>query len=225
MAQYETLGYITIVWTNVSKDSSWLAWRVYRRSLGGDVFFPTTPSPWELIYETSVDQSNYEYHDWAAPVGLQVQWAVVQVADRFGSEVESTYAASAAITPVASDYWLIHPTDDTKNLKLHVVGDRFVPEVEEASVLIIGRGRHMERGTNAGVSGVLNAKIRRDNVLTPTQQRQRLEQLQLEATVFKLRTPFGHVWDVALANIPMTRMAGVGTEELMDIEITYSEVK
>jgi hypothetical protein len=225
MAQYESLGYITIAWTNAVKDGSWLAWRVYRRTIGGDVFFPTTPSPWELIYETTTDQPAYEYHDWAAPVGLQVQWAVVQVAERFGSEVESNYPASNPIIPAAYDYWLIDPADETRNLKLHVNADRFLPEREEESILIIGRGRHIERGTDAGVQGTLQAKIRRDNLLTPTQQRQRLEQLQLQPTVFKLRTPFGQVWDVALANIPMTRIPGVGSEELIDIEITYSEVK
>lgn len=225
MAQYETLGYITITWTNASKDGAWIAWRVYRRTIGGDAFLPGAPSPWELLYETSEDQTVYTYNDWAAPVGLQVQWAVVQVANRFGSEVESLYPASTPIIPIAADYWLIHPTDETKNLKLHVNADDFVPEREEEAILIIGRGRHIERGTKAGVRGTLRAKIRRDNLLTPTQQRMRLEQLQDEDVVFKLRTPFGHVWDVSISNIPMSRIAGVGSEELIDIELTYSEVK
>lgn len=222
---YDLNGYVTITWSNTVMDADFVAWRVYRRTLGGDPFAPSDPSPWLLIYETQDVQADYEIHDWEAPSGELTQWAVVQVAQRFSSNVESPYPASPTVVPVSTDYWLLHPDDETKNLRLHVVGDRFLPEREQTIIQLIGRGRRVEWGTNYGVSGVLQAKIRRDNTLTPTQQRKRLEALQSELIAYKLRTPFGHVWQVALANIPMTRTPGVGTEELMDIEITYNEVK
>jgi hypothetical protein len=125
---------------------------------------------------------------------------------------------------VSPEYWLINPTDETKNLKLHVIRDRFQPERERAVIPIIGRGRRVEFGTNYGIVGTMSARIRRDNTLSPRQQRKRLEELQEEATAYYLRTPFGDVWRVTVADIPVDWMAGAGTEELADIEITYTEV-
>ena len=212
---YSTEGYVSVDWSDAAIDPDWVAWRVYHRVSG---------ESWVLLHETRELASSYSYHDWVAPVGEPVQWAVVQVVERFGSEAESAYSPSTSLTLVSADYWLVHPTDETMNIKLHVMADRFLEEREQAVIPIIGRGRRVEFGTNFGVTGTLRARIRRDNSLTPRQQRKRLEELQEEATAMYLRTPFGQVWRVALANIPFDRLAGVGTEEMADIEITYNEV-
>jgi PKD repeat protein len=212
---YASSGYVSIDWTHTGADPDWTAWRVYHRVQG---------EPWTFLYETRTQASTYSYHDWIAPTSENMQWAVVQVVERFGSETESAYGASTAVVLVSPEYWLINPTDETKNLKLHVIRDRFQPERERAVIPIIGRGRRVEFGTNYGIVGTMSARIRRDNTLSPRQQRKRLEELQEEATAYYLRTPFGDVWRVTVADIPVDWMAGAGTEELADIEITYTEV-
>lgn len=215
---FNEFGYIDVSWSNGQKDSAWYAWRVYRR-----LALPTVGA-WELQYETRVDQSVYHWHDWTARVGSTYQYSVVQVALRFDQPVESNYLASVQITPYDDSYWLINPDDETMNLRLHVRTDQFKEEVEEATILLIGRGRRKEFGTAWGMRGSLTASIRRDPLLTPSQQRAKLEALRLAFTSCYLRNPFGDVLKITTGDIDMTRIAGVGNEEMIDVAFEYEEV-
>lgn len=217
MSNYSTLGYINIAWTDAEKDTSWYAWRVYRR-----VAIPL--GVWELLYETQVDQSSYNYHDWTAKVGTTYQWAIVQVALRFDQPVESDYFASTQYVPFDDQYWLINPDDESMNVRLRVKGEEFYEEQEEATIPLIGRGRRKEFGTNYGLRGTIAASIRRDNVLTPHEQRTYIENLRRSLDSFIIRNPFGDVLKVTTGDIKMSRIPGVGADEMMDVNFDYEEV-
>lgn len=217
LTNYQEFGYIDVSWSNGQKDSAWYSWRVYRRDA-------VPVGAWELIHETKVDQSVYHFHDWTAKVGWVYQYAVVQVAYRFDQPVESNYPASAQVTPFDDAYWLINPDDETMNMRLHVRSDQFKDEVEEATINLIGRGRRKEFGTIWGKRGSVTASIRRDSTLTPAQQRARLEDLRLSLKYCYFRNPFGDVWKVTTGDIDMSRIAGVGNEEMIDVSFEYEEV-
>lgn len=217
MTNFSEFGYVNVSWNNSTKDAAWYAWRVYRRMAN-----PT--GAWELLAELTDDQTVYNYHDWLARSGHTYQYSVVQVAYRFDQVVESQYLASAQYTPVDSSYWLINPDDETMNVRLHVNSDDFDEEIEEATINLIGRGRRKEYGTNYGYRGTIAGTIRRDIYLTPSQQRARLESMRQSLASFYLRTPFGDVWKVTSGELKLSRVAGVGSEEMMNFTFDYQEV-
>jgi hypothetical protein len=213
---YESSGYVKINWTNASKDATWVSWRVYRR-LPSDTI-------WTLLLESTVDQANYEFDDWTAGASVGYQYTVVQVATRFGENVESVYNVTA-VTPTSEDYWLIDPTDYSQSVRLrHVRGDEYRDEHEEEEMLIINRGRHTDYGSRWGYKGSLSAQIYDEGVLTARVQRQRLMAARANHRTLLLRNPFGDLWQVTTGEMNISRIAGVGSREYVVITIPYSEV-
>lgn len=215
---YATSGYVKLEWTESSKDANYVAWRIYRRT--------TSPlGAYELVTETRAATPTFEYHDWLAKVGTTYEYALVQVATRFGQEVESAYTPVSPVTPVDDRYWLIDPNNiEANNVMLHVTADDFQGDQEVEVMQLIGRGRRMEFGTNWGKTGTLSAHIRNDGIDTPKIQRYKIEQFVSSLNHFYLRTPFGDVWKVTMVTAPMSRMAGVGTEEMIDVELAWQEL-
>jgi hypothetical protein len=70
----------------------------------------------------------------------------------------------------------------------------------------------------------LQAKVYDVTGLTAAQQRIALEDMRAGSVTCKLRTPFGDIWDVAMGDIQINRIAGVGTNEYFEVTIPYSEV-
>lgn len=212
---YDTLGFVRIQWSNASKDATWVAWRVYRK-LASD-------ATWTLLYETRTDAANYEYDDWTPGANQQYEYCVVQVATRFGMEVESVYNYQSII-PSGENYWLIDPADPAMSVRLrHVKEDSFSEEFEQEELLLIGRGRKTDYGTRWGYVGSLTANITDEGPVTARSQRLSLEALRNNQSTLLLRNPFGDVWQVASGNMGVQRTAGVGQREYVSVTIPYSE--
>lgn len=76
----DALGYVLVDWSNATPDPQLVAWRVYRREVGD----PT----WEMIAEYT-DQSVKQYKDFLVTSGKNYLYNVTQVANRFGTNLES----------------------------------------------------------------------------------------------------------------------------------------
>ena len=218
---YENSGYVKITWTNSVKDATWTSWRVYRR-ITGSTGLPT------LLAEYTVDQPNYEYDDYFAGSNVSYDYAVVQAADRFGSTIESAYNYTTQV-PTGSHYWLIgiDVLTNTSAIKFklsRVTGDSFGEEYEKAEMQIIGRGRRVDYGTRFGYKGSITAQLRDDSTSTARAKRLQLESVKAAKTAIYLRNPFGDIWLVDLDDLQMQHIAGVGTNEFIDVTVPYSEV-
>ena len=214
---YDQFGYIEITWTNADKDADFYLWRVYRRRTGG--------GDRVILYETAEDIASYSYKDYMAESGQGYEYSVVQVADRFGSLVESTRVWDS-VTATSESYWLIDPTDETYNTQLKIVtADSYTTEYEEEIVHVLGRGRHRDTGDRIGVSGSLTAQLY-DTAGGPTarERKQQLETLRERGIDLYLRNPFGDVVKVSIGAPQIERMAGVGNREFVTVQLEYLEM-
>jgi hypothetical protein len=211
-------GYINVDWSQQTADSTFVQWNVYRRLMG--------TTTWTKIYSTtSVNTRNY--HDWTFPAGNILEYSVTQTATRSGVNVEGAPDSNPPdIDGTDGNYWLINPYDETVNMLLdNVTDDSFTDEYEQESFVIIGRGRKVNYGTRAGYTGSITCKFRDDaNGRTARQKRLQLELLKATRNLYYLRNPFGDVMQVALGNIQISRIAGVGSSEFCDVTIPYEQV-
>lgn len=214
---YPTLGYTTVTWTR-SPDSAFTNWRLYRRIVG--------TIPWTNIFETPVAGTGTgSYQDWTAASGVAYEYAMVQEAQRFGVPVESVYNPSSSTSGTSTEYFLIHPTDNSQNFHLyHVTSDQFTEEFETTSFVLLDRGRKTDYGQRLGYTGQLTAGLYDQTGNTARSQRLALQALKNLMTFMYLRNPFGDVWAVETADIQITRMGGVGPNEFSTVNIPYQEV-
>lgn len=90
ISQIDSAGYVNIDWAGSVVDEAMAGFRVYRR-LASDV-------SWTLLAEIN-NQSVTDYHDWLFHSGSMYLYTVTQVADRFGSLVESPIGFNATYVP------------------------------------------------------------------------------------------------------------------------------
>jgi hypothetical protein len=217
------VGAVQITWNAVSRDPTFSHWRVYRRIQG--------TSAWERVglpvYE-KVDVPpgpRAEVLDYLFESGRTYEYAVSQVAYRYFNEESESILEIRAATPESTKYWLIHGTDPTFNLALsHVVSDSFSEEYEQFDDNIIGRGRRREVGTRWGYIGSLTCHLRDFDERGSSLELVEILEFKAGRVDAFLRVPFGHIWRVALGDITVDRMAGVGRREFCDVTIPYTEV-
>jgi hypothetical protein len=234
---FDTNGYVRVKWNNISPDPAFYSFRVYRRQTDDNL--GSNPGNWNMIWETTTLLSSYEFHDYTALSGQWCQYAIVQVANRFGTQVESTRgdAISAPVFPQSSNYWLLNSdidagnpngTAEQYNIRLfQVTDDSFTNEYDTATLNLLGRGRHVDVGTYLGKNGTLTFKIYDQAYPVPlsaTAQRLMLENAASQNFEMYLRTPFGEIYKVSLGNIQFGRIAGVGSNEYMTATVPYMEV-
>lgn len=214
---FATDGYVRLEWDDTGVLVDFYSWRLYRR-LAGDIV-------WEgPIYETTDNVASYTFDDYFANENVGVEWGLTQVTQVSSVQTEQPYTIISD-TPASEDYWILHPTDETLNVRLyHVTEDTYHDEYEESMMLLIGRGRKKDQGTNFGVSGSLTADIRDQSGETAKEQKAKLEALKESQSDLYLRTPFGQVWNVTLGQLEFTRTAGVGLREFGSMTIPYDEV-
>lgn len=217
---YEETGYFILQWAVPTEgvDPDFYAWRIYVREVG--------ESRWLLSGEVH-SPDLLEFYEGLGGAGVEIEFAVVQVADRFGSRVESDKTTTTGIGFI-HNYWLIHPTNPDLSMRLmYVVGDDYDDEWEEESITLIGRGRKREYGEHWGREGTLEVQIRDDNLRgrTARQQRRQLERLKEDTPICYVKNPFGDVFRVALGNVAVRRVSGVGNREFVDLNIPYAEIK
>lgn len=215
---HDTNGYVRITFTNATKGTNWYSWRVKRRPAGA--------SAWTLLKEYTVDQANYEYHDVTAPQNTAVDYSVTRVHLVGSVPTEEADTPQTNITAVGSFYWLIHPTDESKNLVLrNVNSDSYDDDYDTQVHRLIGRGRKADQSTNYGVDGTFSAQLQDiTGGLSAAASLAKLHALKAANTYVYLKTPFGQVWKVALGKLSVSRVAGVGIKEFTDITVPYSEV-
>jgi hypothetical protein len=218
----------TISWTNSGIDVTFISWRVYRRYMvtaSTDLDSDNTRNTWVLIYETDAVQSNYSYKDYLAPNNKATDYVVVQVADRFGSVVESPLSSFSTVTITSDRYYFI-PTVPVGTIAAYQAGnvtdDSYMDEVESETLHVIGRGRQVQVGDDLGVTGTLTIQLRGSNTRLDREFLQRLASTKNLGTWMK--NPFGDVRLVKFGNIQVKPLAGTGTTEMSDLTIPYTEV-
>lgn len=219
-AFYDSLGYVKVTWTNASVDADFLSWRLYRRQY--DPVGPTYGT-WILLYETEVNQASYEYHDWLATSQANYEYAVVQVADRFNSAIESVYNPDAVFLKTAK-YWLIHPLDDTLNIALYVNNESFEELYEEEEYHVLDRGMHVDYGDRLGYKGTLDVQVRDNLTFNARAQRLQIQDLKAAQIPVYMRNPFGDLWLVNVKGAKFDRVPGMGEHEAVNVTLDYTEI-
>lgn len=220
---------IKVAWTDALKDSDFVSWRVYRRYMKpamSDFDLDNTANTWVLVYETDDQSANLEFYDYLAPLNKQVDYAVVQMVDRFGSLIESFITSWATTTQVGNRYYFIPevPIGMIASFEASgVVSDSFQSEVEQEDIHVVGRGRQVQVGDDMGYTGSLGIHLW--NGATARRDREFLELLASGRTggVY-LKSPFGDVLHVKLKPISVDRQAGRGTDDIVNITVPYLEV-
>ena len=224
----ENEGWVAVIWNDSDRDADFRSWNVYRKSdeideLGAVV----EEGEYEKVAEEFDTVSNYEFRDYFAPSGHKVSYKVTQLSSEFNELIESSGTVVVSF-PVSDGYWLIDETPEdslTGAFRMtQVTDDQYTDEWEEDMFAIIGRGRHVDRGTHLGLAGTLTVKLRDTGGTTARQKKRRLEAFKKEVRDAFLRTPFGDTYWVSVGNIGISRIAGVALHEFCDATIPYSEV-
>lgn len=182
----------------------------------------------EWTFAGAVDDISLRtFRDWQVHGNGLFQYTVTQTADRYGSVVESELDEDAIFhLLISEDYWLLDPEEELNNIKLYaVVGDSFDDETERAEFNIIGKGRHVNEGTELGISGTLTIAIRPRSGMSCRDQLALLREARRRQKLILMRDPFGHVTPISIQNVNTERMAGMGTEEFGNISLPYKEVR
>lgn len=215
---YVANGVVHVTWTG-TPDADFAFYRVYREP--DDIDFLAQVSP------DITDSGTLSFDDYGAPTGQDVDYVVVQVKRIAGALVESDNTGIVVVTiPEVAEYWLT----DTEPTGVHMhlaqcTDEEFTDETEQEEMLIIGRGRRIEQGTEWGYRGTLTAELWDiDGGLTAREQRLLIIDLKRNAGACFLRNPFGDSWRVVPGDIGVSRLAGVGRREFCTITIPYAEV-
>lgn len=222
----EGAGYVTITWADAAKDVDFEFWTVYRRANETDNAGAVIEVGSWVAVGTSYESigATHTLLDLNAPSGGKVEYKVTQTVNRFGDLVEGPDSNIPSVNPVTDGYWLL-ATDGTNAFQLTIVtGDSYTDEYEEEEFIIAGRGRHVDRGEHLGLKGTLSVRLRDTGGTTARQKKRRLETMKENNVVLYLRTPFGDVYRVSASNLGVSRLAGVGRSEFVDVEIPYTEV-
>lgn len=225
----EGSGYISVSWNDTNRDLNFEAWVVSRKSdLIGLDNAVVKEGTWTEIAQVKQTAASYTYKDYYAPSGYRVQYKVQQLVDRSGDRAISENDAVVSTFPQSEGYWIIQPVDAAgviSAFRLHnVTSDDYTEEVEESEYVIIGRGRHVDQGDVLGPKGSLSAQLRDGYGTNARQKKLQLESARKLGIAVYLRNPFGDVWLVSIGNIDISRIAGVGKAEFVDVTVPYSEV-
>lgn len=214
---YADLGYVRVIWDG-TLDPFFAEWHIYRRKVGTE--------DWVLAGALK-DQTAREFKDWLVAGAGEYEYAVNQVAYRFGSLVESAFEGSPVVVRIySSNYWLIIPSDESLNMRIaSVSGDNFSEKKQSNRFTIIGGGQRVNQGPRIGREGSLSVQVRDSARISATEFMNRLAELDEKKGWVLMRDPFGTVIKIALGEWSFTRMAGVGSSEFGDLEIPYYEVK
>jgi hypothetical protein len=220
---------VNVSWTSTGQDSDFVAYRVYRRYMKTSISaldIYDSAHTWYLLFETSDDATSYSYDDYLAPVNIAADYVVVQVADRFGSLIESDVASFQTVTLTSQRYYFVPQVllgGIASFEASNVTGDNFSREVEQETIHVVGRGRQVQIGDDLGYSGTLAIHLR--NPATARRDREFFELVSSQYNSIYIKSPFGDVVLVSLGNIDSTRVAGYGgPTDFADLSIPYIQI-
>ncbi|AKJ72457.1 hypothetical protein GMA7_20 [Gordonia phage GMA7] len=219
--EYEEKGYVKILWPATTVDPQFVEFRLYRKNV--DLENPE----WEQIGTVS-DPTRWEFHDWSTSGPYHYRYSITQVVMLYGALVESLQDEFGDVLQVqSSHYWLIVPDREELNSKLyHITDDKYSQRIEQNQhVIMEGGGTRVSYGAKIGMEGSLTGQIKAASPIDVKTQRERIERIQFEMHWCYLRDPFGNYTKVAIGELSIGRIAGVGLSEFVDIEIPYMEVK
>lgn len=220
----------TITWDDSDNDPDWVGYRIYRRYMKPaipELDLDLTATTWEVIGEAVDVATSYTHYDYTLPLNKEVDYVVVQVADRFGSLLESDITSFESVTSPGDRYYFVpeNPVGSIASFEAsNVVGDSFTREVEQNTLHVLSRGRQVQVGDDLGYSGTLTIHLR--NPDTARSDREFIEYLSgSTAGNVYIRSPFGDVLYISFGNVGFTRLAGVGGgADLGDLTVPYTTV-
>ena len=216
---YNDKGYVTVIWSGVP-DPFFVKWSVYRRPKTID-----NSKEWQLAGEVT-SPTKMEFRDWLVAGSGDFEYAVNQVAYRFGSLVESEFEEYPIAVYIYSDaYWFIVPDEEALNTRMFIKADKFTDKEQSNSFVIIGGGLRYNTGPNIGIEGSLASSIRHRAGISASEQMATFRELKSRKGWVLMRDPFGNVIKIAFGEISYDRIAGVGNNEYVDLEIPFYEVR
>lgn len=221
---------VRIAWTNAAQDTDFVAYRLYRRYMKTSISafdVDNTATTWFLLYEINDGSlTNYTFDDYLAPLNRSVEYVVVQVADRFGSLVESNITSTFTTTLSTSRYFFVPDVNIGGIASFEasgVTGDSFSKEVEQETIHVVGRGRQVQIGDDLGYSGTLTIKLR--NPATARRDREFFELVSSSFNRVYVKSPFGDVVLIALGNVSADRQPGYGGNvDFADLSVPYMQI-
>jgi hypothetical protein len=215
---FDTEGHVVIHWSAIGRDAEFAAYRIYYRLVGA--------TAWTLLATYDHIAPSYEHLEYKIGATEEYEYVVVQVADRFGALVEGPYNPLTMAAESSNYFLIVELEGEVLAVPLYnVIGDDPVEEQDYELHQIIGRGRVEDRGTRWGWTGSLVCQLRdKEGGLTARLQRQQILAAKAIVAPTYLRNPFGDVWLVSLGNASISRIAGVGTREFVDLTLPYSEL-
>jgi hypothetical protein len=105
-----------------------------------------------------------------------------------------------------------------------VTDDQFVNDREREVLVVIGRGKKVNYGTKLGMTGTLTVKIRELAGSSASSQRDAIEAFLLAHPNLVLNSPWGDAWLVDIGPLNITRIAGTGDSEAVDLSFTYEQL-
>jgi hypothetical protein len=218
-----------ISWTDANQDADFVEWRVYRRYMKvatSDLDLDSTASNWVLVGSTTEVAANYSFSDYLVPLNTPVDYVVVQVAERFGSLLESNITSWETVN-VGGDRYYFVPKDFSIGTiasfeAAGVTSDGFQMEIERETLHVKGRGRQVQVGDNLGYSGTLGIHLR--NPDTVRQDRQFFEYVAQLGTQLYIKSPFGDVVLCSIDTPQVSRIGGVGPTDMVDMTIQYVQI-
>lgn len=153
---YSSKGYVWITQDPSGFDTDFIAMNLYRRVIGD--------TTWTLIHQWFDPTKQMWYRDYLPGSNSTYQYAVTQMVDRFGDQVESDVNADDVIqiTPSSINYWLLDPDNQSNGaLPMYQVNaESFANQYEQQDYFVIGRGRHVDYGDRIGYAGQLSLQLR-----------------------------------------------------------------
>lgn len=225
----EDQGYALVQWTEATPDVDFRAWIILRRDRLID---PITLADLEVGPYNELgrvfDPLILEYKDFYAPSGYSCDYQVIQLVDRFGDQIPSL-PTTATVTPRSDGYWFIVPENESSipdAFRLsYVTADSYTDEYEKEIFTVIDGGRKVDEGQRLGLTGSLTAQLRDSVGQSARQKKHRLEIMKQDSTSkLYMRTPFGDLYRVYVNDLQISRIAGVGTSEFVDVQVPYLEV-
>jgi hypothetical protein len=125
-----------------------------------------------------------------------------------------------------ANYSFIDPNNLANILVVEgVTDDEFTDDRERQIIVVIGRGKKVNYGTELGVTGTLTVKIRERAGVSASDQIDAFRTFLATVRPVILETPWGDQYSVDIGTLGYSRVPGTGESEAMDISVPYEQLE